>query len=290
MLTSSESNWLHGGHIQCTRVGNDSGVVTSLALDGELMVVGMTSHKIHIFRAKTGEFVKSLVGHEAGVWCLILISPGGGTPPKWESPENTDEEDESEEDGPARKGEGEFTFSPSPRLPTRRMNPPSAAATRASMNREPGELASYRDEGLTRRASFNGLRIGHLDPPTQYPIGPPGEFMRLPPLGRPAQAPQGSNTPRSARSGLFSGLAGAIPSSSMPSTPRGRESATQEHVLPNFTSGQTPPPTAKPAHRKARRMPQSDVRGSAMGWGQPGAVVVSGSCDRHVRVWDVNTG
>jgi F-box and WD-40 domain protein CDC4 len=34
----------------------------------------------------------------------------------------------------------------------------------------------------------------------------------------------------------------------------------------------------------------SDVAGATRGWGQPGAIVVSGGCDKDVRVWDVRTG
>ena len=38
------------------------------------------------------------------------------------------------------------------------------------------------------------------------------------------------------------------------------------------------------------RKPQSDVCGASKGWGQEGAVIVSGGCDRDVRVWDAETG
>lgn len=34
----------------------------------------------------------------------------------------------------------------------------------------------------------------------------------------------------------------------------------------------------------------SDAAGTSDGWGQPGALVVSGGCDKDVRVWDVQTG
>lgn len=33
-----------------------------------------------------------------------------------------------------------------------------------------------------------------------------------------------------------------------------------------------------------------DVSSSSDGWGQPHALVVSGGCDKVVRVWDVNSG
>ncbi len=37
-------------------------------------------------------------------------------------------------------------------------------------------------------------------------------------------------------------------------------------------------------------MKQSDVCGSARGWGIKRPLVVSGGCDREVKVWDVETG
>ncbi len=39
-----------------------------------------------------------------------------------------------------------------------------------------------------------------------------------------------------------------------------------------------------------KRMKQSDVSGSARGWGPRRSFVVSGGCDREVKVWDTETG
>ena len=54
------------------------------------------------------------------------------------------------------------------------------------------------------------------------------------------------------------------------------------------------PPTL-PTHRKESvpglaESARSDVAGATRGWGQPGPLVVSGGCDKDVRVWDVRTG
>ena len=35
---------------------------------------------------------------------------------------------------------------------------------------------------------------------------------------------------------------------------------------------------------------QSDVCNTSIGWGQSTSLVVSGGCDRDLRVWDVATG
>ena len=56
----------------------DTGVVTSLALDTDWVVVGLTGSRIHVFSARTGVLARTLVGHEAGVWGVCLVSRGGG--------------------------------------------------------------------------------------------------------------------------------------------------------------------------------------------------------------------
>ncbi|KAG6826009.1 hypothetical protein H0H92_001463 [Tricholoma furcatifolium] len=60
----------------------DTGVVTSLALDGDWVVAGLASARIHVFSARTGVLARTLVGHEAGVWGLCLVSAGGVEDPR----------------------------------------------------------------------------------------------------------------------------------------------------------------------------------------------------------------
>ncbi|KAI9619238.1 hypothetical protein H4Q26_011919 [Puccinia striiformis f. sp. tritici PST-130] len=73
----TESNWLRG-----------PGVVTSLGFDDDWIVVGMATSKIHVFNAHTGEFTRTLTGHELGVWCLALVSKGGIRDPRDPLPED----------------------------------------------------------------------------------------------------------------------------------------------------------------------------------------------------------
>ncbi|KAG2144341.1 WD40-repeat-containing domain protein [Suillus clintonianus] len=55
----------------------DSGVITSVALDTEWVVVGLANSKIHMFSAITGVLSRTLVGHEQGVWAVNLVCRGG---------------------------------------------------------------------------------------------------------------------------------------------------------------------------------------------------------------------
>jgi len=188
-----ESNWLNGGRLLANHTSADVGVVTSVAIDEQYIVIGMANSKIHIFDARTGAFGRSLIGHELGVWALVLVHSSRKSSPS-----------------PIYKEESYIR-----------------------MNKAPG---AYRDDGQSRRASFNGPAPERVVP-TQYSSS---AF-----ISRPSTA-QGIGIQRG--------------------------------------------PGAK-AGTKARRMKQSDVCGSARGWSNnKRTLVVSGGCDREVKVWDVETG
>ncbi|CAG8757536.1 15529_t:CDS:2 [Racocetra persica] len=76
-----ESNWKYGGRTLVTHISPDSGVVTSLQMCQNYIVVGMDNKKIHIFDVSDGNYIKTLTGHEGGVWALqyideVLVSGG----------------------------------------------------------------------------------------------------------------------------------------------------------------------------------------------------------------------
>lgn len=78
----TESNWLRGPgeqlSVQTSRnYDGNEWVVTSLSFDDDWILVGMATSMVHVFSAHTGEFVRTLAGHESGVWCLALVSKGG---------------------------------------------------------------------------------------------------------------------------------------------------------------------------------------------------------------------
>jgi F-box and WD-40 domain protein CDC4 len=43
-------------------------------MNEEYIAIGMVNAKIHVFEAKKGKFLRTLVGHEAGVWTSVLVT------------------------------------------------------------------------------------------------------------------------------------------------------------------------------------------------------------------------
>ncbi|CAO3587845.1 unnamed protein product [Absidia cylindrospora] len=73
---SITSAWKHGGHIKVVEQGLE-GLVTSLQCDDKYIVVGCENHRIEVFNTATGNKVRSLVGHEGGVWALQFMGDDG---------------------------------------------------------------------------------------------------------------------------------------------------------------------------------------------------------------------
>ncbi|CAO3594124.1 unnamed protein product [Absidia cylindrospora] len=61
--------WKKGGHVKVVEQGLE-GLVTSLQCDDKYIVVGCENHRIEVFDTATGNKVRSLIGHEGGVWAL----------------------------------------------------------------------------------------------------------------------------------------------------------------------------------------------------------------------------
>jgi len=77
----TRANWQHGGTLMRSHrlpiIQPDQGVVTSLAIDKDWIVVGLASCKIHVFSRRTGVLSRTLVGCQGGVWAIWLIGSGG---------------------------------------------------------------------------------------------------------------------------------------------------------------------------------------------------------------------
>ncbi|TFK48413.1 WD40 repeat-like protein [Heliocybe sulcata] len=182
--------WRRGGHLlrahRIPIVSPDSGVVTSVAMDLEWVVVGLANCRIYVFSAKTGVLARTLIGHESGVWAVNLVSRGGC----W---------------GGSAEREGRWD----------------------------GEEESRRDTAEQLR-SAGGVAASVT--------GRPGLEQFVPPSLRSAVGLDNVNRPTS------------------------DEEEEEEG----------------PKH--------SDTCSTSEGWGQANALVVSGGCDKVVRVWDVKSG
>jgi F-box and WD-40 domain protein CDC4 len=221
MLTCSapslhaEAEWLRGGRLLSTHTSSDDGVVTSLAVDDSYIVIGMANREIHVFDAESGTFIRTLVGHDHGVWCLTLVSAGGG--------ERVEDLLPGQE-GSSYNGEG------------REMSSEEANA------QERGPIR-------TGNATLVDLAATHTSylPLSQFQHGEPSNST--------------TNLPSA-----FNNIS-AVPG------------------MRGFLG-----PRAKRTTKSGEKKDQSNVSGAAKGWGQPHAMVVSGGCDRDVRVWDLETG
>ena len=178
----------------------DSGVVTSVALDANWLVAGLANHRIHVFSTHTGSLVRTLVGHDLGVWAVDLVSQGGTLDPCH------------------------------PRPPSSNLGGTMGAT------------------GVQEVPDGPALLLHNRAPAGAQVLDPQGLDHLLPPSMRAALA-----------------LDAQYPPVAPPAPMQESGSGWAESV-------------------------RSDVSGATRGWGQPGALVVSGGCDKDVRVWDVRTG
>jgi F-box and WD-40 domain protein CDC4 len=215
-------NWRSGGHLLRSHrlpvVHSDSsGVITSVALDAEWVVVGLANCKILVFSAVTGVLTRTLVGHDLGVWAVNLVSRDG----YW----GGSSADEGMEAGGSGQGQ-----------PGRRR---SGSGTRGRRWRsadleELGEAVAR----MTVSVSVSAQGLAGVD------VDAHGLEHSVPPSLR-----------------YTLGL--GIPRVRRPEAEMGDEEGVGK---------------------------RSDPAGASEGWGQPNALVVSGGCDKVLRVWDVKTG
>jgi F-box and WD-40 domain protein CDC4 len=233
-------NWRRGGQLlrahRMPVCNPDNGVVTSVALDEEWVVVGLSNCRIHVFSAKTGVLSRTLIGHELGVWAVHLVSRGG----------YFDREDVIvEESCPSDSGDRD------PRTGEESRQRPEKAKKRTALD---GDA-----DGLTGALSVLSLCVGGTSsvPPA------PGLHHLVPPSLRTALGlDRLQRTPRRLSQSW---------SSDPPLSPHGES---------DDSAYEPDPDVGKP----------SDVCCASEGWGQPNALVISGGCDKVLRVWDVKSG
>ncbi|GAA6027733.1 hypothetical protein JCM8097_008006 [Rhodosporidiobolus ruineniae] len=267
----TQDAWLHGpGRLLSTQMSADDGVVTSLGFDDEWIVVGMATSKVHVFEAATGGYVRTLEGHEQGVWCLTLVSKGGG-------PRDGDGAEEREMDGAEwdgiGKGKGRAAAferpmaSPMGTTFSQPGYPPASSSSGGGASLRPPRPNFFRDGSTTPlAASFHS-----------FPNSP---SHVLPPVTSSSSSTSSSSAPHQPRRRR------SFPSTSSSFASPPRASPSPSSPAPGEAAGMglgAGGPTGDSSQ-------QSGVCGTARGWGQKGAVVVSGACDRDVRVWDVESG
>jgi hypothetical protein len=232
----AESNWLRGGRLLSTHTSTDDGVVTSLAVDDNHIVIGMANCKIHVFEAESGTFIRTLVGHELGVWCLTLVSAGGErveVPAPGQKGSDDDEESRGMDGVETGGGFGRYgAFGHGGPIDSRRSSDGANAW-------EGGPMRTVDATSVDSTTSTNSFSQFHQGGPASSTTSLPTTFNNI------------SDVP---------GMRGFL--------------------------GSRP----KRAARFGEKSDQSDVCGAARGWGQPHAMIVSGGCDRDVRVWDIETG
>ncbi|KAI8377800.1 WD40-repeat-containing domain protein [Radiomyces spectabilis] len=64
------SAWAQGGRVKVIADGFREGLVTSLQFDEKYIVVGCDNNCIEVFDTNTGKKIRTLEGHEGGVWAL----------------------------------------------------------------------------------------------------------------------------------------------------------------------------------------------------------------------------
>ena len=201
----TEANWRRSGRLLRSHRSQDAGVVTSLAMDGQWIVVGLANSRVHVFSAPTGVLARTLIGHDAGVWSLWLVSKGGG---------------------------------------------------------------SNRAKAEQRKATTND-----------------NDF-----LSEPREDDSwASRIPQSLRTGI--GLGATSPSSPFSESSSSSSSSGDMPFQSVFDSLQ--PPSGEPEGIPTEGDPsahQSDPCNASRGWGQANALVVSGGCDKQIRVWDIKSG
>ena len=175
-------------------------------MDGQWIVVGLAMSRVHVFSASTGVLARTLIGHEAGVWSLWLVSKGGGV----------------------NRPQAEQT---------------TTTTSDSDLPWEPQEESSW-----------------------------------------------ASMIPQSLRVGI--GLGTTSPTSSVSGSSTSSSSSGDMPFQSVFDSLRPHPGESEGTFAEDDNCSfyQSDPCNASRGWGQSNALVVSGGCDKQIRVWDIKSG
>lgn len=68
-----DTAWNQGGKITYCDNQIGDGLATSIQMDDTFIVVGCDNNHIEVYNAKDGKYIRSLLGHEGGVWAIQFI-------------------------------------------------------------------------------------------------------------------------------------------------------------------------------------------------------------------------
>ncbi|TFK20265.1 WD40 repeat-like protein [Coprinopsis marcescibilis] len=311
------THWRKGGHLLRSHripvITPESGVVTSLALDADWVVVGLANSKVQVYRAQTGVLARTLVGHDLGVWCVYLVSKGGwmATPP------STSSDRQSERGGTepftARRRDKEDprpgASTPSTSIPTSARRIRNELARLSLDNAPPGSFgdfmpattppgsngfgggdhagsrSQFRDrdrEGLSMTMDYllsPYLRVAIGLDPSEDEWEEDEEEEQFYEAGEAVEVETGYD-------GYHYPATGIIDEDALD-----EQNGQRDPRLDYEGNGNEPEVGGEPEEpREQSKRKYSDMCHSSQGWGQPNPIIVSGGCDKTVMVWDVLTG
>ncbi|KAF8959617.1 WD40-repeat-containing domain protein [Flammula alnicola] len=263
------TNWRSGGKLLNSHrlpiVSPDSGTVTSFALDQDWVVVGLANSQIKVFSARTGVLSRTLVGHDSGVWGVCLVSEG------------------------------------SYRLPDKTAGEEWGSRTKKKWKGQDKDKSNYMDKGQSKDKALQGdsggskgvhtlsARMGGLDVGSSHDgthVMPSESLEHLIPpamqiaLGLdPVESSDSSHETESSSEGVFDEDAADRADLQREKKKKQEKEYYNYHHLSEEDEEEMDGPD-KPLN----------MCNSSQGWGQPNPLIVSGGCDKVVRVWDAKSG
>ncbi|KAF9524416.1 WD40-repeat-containing domain protein [Crepidotus variabilis] len=255
-----------------------NGTVTSLALDSDYVVIGLANSNIKVYSAKTGVLVRTLVGHDSGVWGLCLVSRGGWLEgPRFCGHEDGGRSNRAADGGAERQWKGkekekekETERTPSQDVVTLRKRVSRMSVGPESSRSRPSTPIPASVHIIQTTPSGN-VRNGFsrfISPDMRFALGMDRDGFEI-----------DEEEDYEYRSGVKEERGDVDDEGTIDCDERGgRDKLFQ------------PDPSGSKSRDRYWAGKPSNLTFSSTGWGQPNSIVVSGGCDKALRVWDAKTG
>ncbi|KAF8159196.1 WD40-repeat-containing domain protein [Crassisporium funariophilum] len=297
-------NWRKGGSLlrahRLPIVSPDNGTVTSLALDADWVVIGLANSRIKVFSARTGVLFRTLVGHESGVWGVCLVSKGG-----YRLPEHNGQD---KAEGSSRTGEGSRIKRKDKRKDkerdfeavgshvdedagdgadgeeTRERAMPMEQHIKESENRKTRKASRKKfSKSSPLLASMEILALKDEETNSENPHHILPSAMRTA-LG--LDMTSDSEATSCSEDGGSSGSMGGV----FDEDAAERKYTRRQHRKVNQTAIDEEEEEDQSQDWQVNPGKSSTVCYASQGWGQPSSLIVSGGCDKVLRVWEAKTG